>query len=155
MKDTFYTRYVGRYVGAYIIMTALFAATAFVPALDGIPNSFAIVIAMIAAYWPGMRFAQDHNRRPEKSEKRKFAAASLLIVTVLSGLVFALIWAMVVSPEEKDMLREQFADFQMWWFIPIMFVVLLIYYGVIGWGFSTGAKMQLKAAEKAQAKGKV
>jgi uncharacterized membrane protein YidH (DUF202 family) len=155
MEHNFFKRYVCAYLLVYVGLSILFAATAFVPVLDKIPDSFGVVIAMISALWPGQRFAEDYGRKPDKSEKRRFAATTLGIVTVLSCVVLAVLWMFFIPAADKDETLRSLAGLPAWGYVAIVALVGALYYWVIVLGFCMGAKNQIKAMEKKRAKGGV
>ena len=155
MEDNFIKRYVGAYLIVYIVLSVLFAASAYIPVLDKLPNSFSFIIAMVSAYWPGQRFAKDYGRKPDKAEKHRFARIGFAAVTVLSCVVVALLWAFLIPAEDKDALLGSIAGLPAWAYAVIVVLTVLLYYWVMVLGFCTGAKMELKALEKQRAKGQI
>lgn len=151
MEHNFFKRYVCAYLLVYVGLSILFAATAFVPMLDKIPDSFGVVIAMISALWPGQRFAEDYGRKPDKSEKHRFAATTFAVL-LLSCIVLATLSALYTG-KDKYALLSDLPGLPAWGYVAIVALVAALHYWVIVLGFCMGAKNQIKAMEKKRAKG--
>lgn len=150
MSDNFYFRYCGLYLLPYVGLTLAVIAIAYFTGWEP-PSVLNLIIAMCSSYYPAYQFVKDHNRAPEKPEKRRFAGATLLIITVLSTVFVAGLAAIVPGlREELEFMVEQLGAGV---FAVIVVVTLLFYYLAIGWGFGQGAKMQIKALEKQREKG--
>lgn len=154
MEHNFYRRYVGSYLTVYVVLTLLIGLLAALPVLDQLPSSFSIIIALISAYWPAHLFVKDHGRVPDKVEKRRFALANLLAVTVLSLVVSALVWNLAIPLEEREAIMRELMITPFWVFTIVIILFTGLYYFLIGWAFGWGAKLQLKAIEKAKEKGR-
>lgn len=146
--DRFYLRYCGRYLGVYALASLVISGIAYATGWNA-PSSLNLVIAFTTAFYPGALFVKDNGRLPEKIEKRKFTAVSLLIISVFSCLLLALLCALV--PGLWAALTVEMGGLPVWALPGIIALSLLLYYALIGWGFSNGAKTQFKVIEKGKA----
>lgn len=149
-SDNFVKRYCGLY-GLYFI-----GGTISLAAISAIINwdssaSMSLVIAMIAAYAPGDKFARDHGRLPEKHEKRRFSIVCTLIAIFLPLLPMALLLCFL-TPDERAGFFAPYAEVPVWVWLVTMPVGLLLCYLLISWGFSKGAKLVIKHNNKAPRK---
>jgi len=113
-----------------------------------LPSVTSLIIAMVSGFYPGTLFVKDFGRLPEKSERRRFAVASLIVITIFSFIAVTAIF-LLVGATMKDA-SDFFTRLPVWVMPVIAVVVMALYYFVIGSGFKTGAKIQLKAQGKSK-----
>lgn len=148
MEHNFYRRYTGSYLAVYVVLTMLYAATAYVPVLAARPDSLNFLIAMISAYLPASLFAKDHERLPDKTEKQRFATLGLIAVTIFSAIALVLVWRFLVLPEDKEVLLAELSIVPIWIFTIVLILVTGFYYLLIYWTFGWMVGLQLKAIKK-------
>lgn len=148
MEHNFYRRYTGSYLAVYVVLTMLYAATAYVPVLAARPDSLNFLIAMISAYLPARLFAKDHERLPDKTEKQRFATLGLIAVTIFSAIALVLVWRFLVLPEDKEVLLAELSIVPIWIFTIVLILVTGFYYLLTYWTFGWMVGLQLKAIKK-------
>jgi len=137
---------------AYLVGTIVILSTVVYFTQWDMPTSMSLILIMCSAMGAGMSFAKDHNRLPEKPEKRKFAGIASLIAAFLPLLFFWII-LLAIGAGLTDIYPE-LADVPNTWWLGIGVFVLVLSYAVTYYFFGMGAKSHLKAVEKQAAKGK-
>ncbi len=143
--QNFYVRYCGSYLLVYLGLTILVGVVTTVLNID-MPSVMSLITAMVCAYYSAYLFVNDNNRLPDKSEKRRFTLCSFTAITVLSCIFVGVL--LMIIPELREEIKHMMATLPAWGIAFIFIIVGVLYYFTIFWGFSQGAKMQVKALEK-------
>lgn len=137
-RSRFIIRYCGAYLLVYFGLNILLVAGFSLLNMDA-PSSMAAILAFCASFYPAHLFVKDHDRVPDKSEKRLLGIITLAVISLISSLI--LMMAIPAFTEEE---RASFASLSAWAWAAIILLVMLLQYWASVWGFGYMAKSILK-----------
>lgn len=143
-----YLRYAARFTAVYGAFLLVLALVSMAFKID-MPSFMSFVILMVGGIYVGGRFYMDHQRMPEKLEKRQLALLSLAGSLLVSALPIGIL--VMANDEMIQSLRNVMQQPAGAGILTLSIAVALLFsYLAIALGIRQGARVQDKARARAE-----